>query len=160
MLFRSILPYDLFVVDILDNDSEHIVHMVAHRQGKAIDVLFPQKSAVSKDELIKALAQKNIMAAFGSGNDKNLFDYVRACVEDASVNKSTIKIPTQYGWQDDGSFVFSGKVFFKDGTSRSVPMPGLENLTKATKIEGSLEQWRKFPQLMVKRGLYDLLAMG
>ena len=155
-----ILPYDLFVVDILDNDSEHIVHMVAHRQGKAIDVLFPQKSAVSKDELIKALAQKNIMAAFGSGNDKNLFDYVRACVEDASVNKATIKIPTQYGWQDDGSFVFSGKVFFKDGTSRSVPMPGLENLTKATKSEGTLEQWRKFPQLMVKRGLYDLLAMG
>ena len=155
-----LLPYDLFVVDILDKENEHTVHMVAHRQNKVVDVLFPQKSVVSKDELLKSLAQQNIMASFGAGNDKNLFEYVRACVEEASVTKKTVKIPSQYGWQEDNSFVYNGKVFFPDGTHRTVPMPDLVNLTRATRSSGTLEEWRKFPQLMIKRGLFDLLAMG
>jgi len=42
--------------------------------------LLPQRAVVSKDETVKALASQNIIASFGSGNDKNLFEYVRACV--------------------------------------------------------------------------------
>lgn len=155
-----ILPYDLFVVDILQKDNEHTVHMVANRPGKPADVLFAQKAVVAKDELLKALASQNIMAAFGSGNDKNLFEYVRACVEEASVNKQVIKIPGQYGWQEDGTFVYSGKVFFPDGTTRTVPMPDLQNLTRNTRAMGTLEEWRRLPQMMIQRRHYDLLAMS
>lgn len=155
-----ILPYDMFVVDILNKENEHTVHMIAHRPGKPADVLFPQKASVSKDELIKALAAQNIMASYGSGNDKNLFEYVRACVEEASVNKKTVKIPGQYGWQEDGTFVYSGKIYLPDGTTRTVPMPDLQNITRITRSSGTLEKWRRFPQMLIKRELYDLLAIS
>jgi hypothetical protein len=155
-----ILPYDLFVVDILDKENDHTVHMVANRKDKAADILFAQRCVVSKDELLKALASQNVMAAYGTGNDKNLFEYVRACVQEASVNKKTIKIPGQYGWQDDGSFVYAGRVYAPDGQARTVPMPDLQNITRSTRSMGTLDGWRRFVQLMIKRELYDLLAMG
>lgn len=154
-----ILPYDIFVVDLLKKDNEHTVHMVADRPGRPVDVLMPQRAVVSKDDLLKTLAQQNIIAAFGAGNDKNLFDYVRACVEEASSTKEPIKIPAQYGWQEDGTFVYSGKVYRQDGTTRSVPMPDLANITNATRSAGTLEEWKRMPQLLMQRGLYDLLAI-
>lgn len=154
-----ILPYDIFVVDLLNKDNEHTVHMVADRPGRPVDILLPQRAVVSKDELLKTLAQQNIIAAFGAGNDKNLFDYIRACVEEASSTKEPIKIPSQYGWQEDGSFVYSGKIYRADGTTRAVPMPDLINLTRATRSQGTLEEWKRLPQLLMQRGLYDMLAI-
>ena len=76
-----ILPYDLFVMDILKPiDGDHTVHMVALRPEGAVDILFPQKVIIGKDELAKSLASQNIMAAFGAGNDAQLWMYVRgAC---------------------------------------------------------------------------------
>jgi hypothetical protein len=155
-----VLPYDLFVVDLLNKEGEHTVHMVANRPNKAIDILMPQRYAVSKDECVKALAQQNIIAAFGPGNDVNLYEYVRACVVDASTSKQPILVPQQYGWQEDGSFVYSGRVFRPDGTSRTVPMPDLANLTRNTRSQGTLEGWRKLPQMLIKRKLYDHLAIA
>jgi hypothetical protein len=155
-----VLPYDLFVVDLLNKEGEHTVHMVANRPNKAIDILMPQRYAVSKDECVKALAQQNIIAAFGPGNDINLYEYVRACVVDASTSKQPIIVPQQYGWQEDGSFVYSGRVFRPDGTSRTVPMPDLANLTRNTRSQGTLEGWRKLPQMLIKRKLYDHLAIA
>jgi len=133
---------------------------VANRPNKAIDILMPQRYAVSKDECVKALAQQNIIAAFGPGNDVNLYEYVRACVVDASTSKQPILVPQQYGWQEDGSFVYSGRVFRPDGTSRTVPMPDLANLTRNTRSQGTLEGWRKLPQMLIKRKLYDHLAIA
>jgi hypothetical protein len=155
-----VLPYDLFVVDLLNKEGEHTVHMVANRPNKAIDILMPQRYAVSKDECVKALAQQNIIAAFGPGNDVNLYEYIRACVVDASTSKQPIIVPQQYGWQEDGSFVYSGRVFRPDGTSRTVPMPDLANLTRNTRSQGTLEGWRKLPQMLIKRKLYDHLAIA
>ncbi len=155
-----LLPYDLFVVDLLNKDGEHTVHMVANRPGAPIDVLVPQRYAVSKDEMLKALAQQNIIAAFGAGNDKNLFEYIRACIEEASVTKRAIKIPNQYGWQEDGTFVYSGKVYMIDGSTRTVPMPDLVNLTRITRPQGTLEEWKRFPQMLMRKELYDLLTIA
>ena len=155
-----LLPYDLFVVDLLNKDGEHTVHMVANRPGKPIDLLMPQRYAVSKDECLKTLAQQNVISAFGSGNDKNLYEYVRACVEEASTSKQPIRVPGQYGWQEDDTFVYNGRVYMLDGTTRTVPMPDLVNLTRVTRSQGTLEEWRKMPQMLIKRGFYDHLAIS
>ena len=154
-----LLPYDLFVVDLLNKDNEHTVHLVANRPGNAVDILMPQRSVVSKDECIKALAQQNILASYGSGNDKNLHEYVRACVEEASITRQVIKIPGQFGWQEDNSFVYAGRIFFPNGDVRTVPMPDLVNITRNTRSQGKLEEWRKLPQLLVKRQMYDILGV-
>lgn len=154
-----LLPYDLFPVDILSREGEHLVHMLAVRGYKTVDISFPQKAVVSKDETIKALAQQNVMASFGSGNDKNLYDYVRACAEKMSSEKRPIDVPSSYGWQPNDTYVFGGKIYAAGKEAIEVPMPGLENITMNTRPTGTLENWRKFINLMVRKKLWDHLAI-
>jgi hypothetical protein len=154
-----ILPYDMFVVDILNTQNDHSVHMVALRPEGPVDLIIPQKVVVSNIDTVKALAQQNIIASFGQGNDKNLFDYVRACVEEASANKVAVKVPSSYGWQDDGTYVFAGRIFSKDRQAFTLPMPGLENLQSFTEPAGSIENWRKFIKLLISKKMYKHLAV-
>ena len=155
-----LLPYDLFAVDILNRNGEHSVHMVAFRPEGAVDVIFPQKAVVSKDETVKALASQNIIATFGSGNDKNLFEYVRGCVEQASANKRAIKVPNNCGWQDDNAFVYNSCIYQPNGKRVFVPTPGLENVNQHTKPAGSIEEWREVINLFVRRDIWNLLTIS
>jgi hypothetical protein len=84
----------------------------------------------------------------GSGNDKNLYDYVRAAVEQASTNQQPVQVPTNYGWQPDDSFVFNEHVYSPNLSPRHVPMRGLININKATKPQGSLDNWKRIVQLL------------
>jgi hypothetical protein len=154
-----VLPYDLFVVDILDNNGEHTVHMLALRPEGPVSITIPQRAVVSKDETVKALAQQNIIAAFGAGNDKNLFEYVRACVEQSSTNKVAVKVPANYGWQADDTYVFAGKIYSKSAPPISVPMKGLENIVANTKPTGTIEAWRAFVNLLIHKKMYAHLAV-
>jgi hypothetical protein len=154
-----LLPYDVFPVDILSHNGEHLVHMLAVRDYKVQAVSFPQKAIVSKDETVKALAQQNVMAAFGSGNDKNLYDYIRACVEKMSSEKKPIEVPDHCGWQPNDTFVWGGKIYSPNSEAIEVPMSGLENITMNSKPAGTLEDWRKFIDLLVRRKLWDHLAI-
>jgi hypothetical protein len=159
----EILRYDLFVVDVMNANGEHSVHMVAMRPEGAVDVILPQKATVSKDETVKCLASQNILASFGSGNDKNLFEYVRAAVEAFSSSRKATKIPASYGWQPDGSFVHNNTIYFPTSVSsspRSMPMPGLENLYNATRPQGDIEHWRAMWNLMITKEHYELLTMA
>jgi hypothetical protein len=151
--------YDLFPVDILNFNGVHEVHLRAIRSGRIQDITVAQESIASKDTTIKTLASQNVMAAFGSGNDKNLYEYVRACVEKLSVERAPIALPTSYGWQDDGSFVFAGRIYSKNKEPISVPMSGLENITSNTQPTGTLENWQKVVQLLIRRRLWDHLAV-
>jgi hypothetical protein len=155
-----ILSYDLFVVDILHSAGEHMIHMTAIRNTGAQDILFPQKSIISKDETLKALAAQNIVAAFGAGNDKNLFEYVRACVEYASTNKAPIVVPSSYGWQKDNTFVYNSAIYAPDGTVTHVPTPGLVNINSFCVPTGSGEPWVKAINMLVSSELWGLLTLS
>jgi hypothetical protein len=156
-----VLPYDLFVVDILQNPGgEHVVHMVAQRPTGTVQVTLPQRAVVSKDDTCKTLAEQNIVAAIGAGNDANLFAYVRACVEEASASRQPIKVPSSYGWQPDGTFVHNERIYVPNMPPRRVPMVELKNINKSTQPQGTLDAWRAFNRLLIKRGMHDILAMG
>lgn len=154
-----LLPYDLFPVDILSINGDHMIHMHAVRRGEIEVITFPQKAAVSKDETLKHLATQNVIASFGSGNDKNLYDYVRACVERISVEKAPIKVPSNFGWQPEGTFVFAGRIYSKDGSHVEVPMPGLENITTNTQPTGTLAGWQAVINLLIKKKLWKHLTV-
>ncbi len=156
---KQILAYDLFVVDMLKQEGDYAVHLVATRPDGVKNIIMPSKCVVSKEETVKFLAGQNIIASFGKGNDNNLFDYVRACVEEASLSKKAVEVPLQAGWQKDGSFVYNYRVFTKDGREITVPMPGLENINKNTSSAGTLEGWRQYWELMVHRKMYTMLAL-
>jgi len=138
----QLLPYDLFVVDILNQNDEHLVHMAALRPSGVQTLNFPQKSVVSADETLKWLATHNVVST-NSAYDKKLFAYVRACVGDYSQSRTPIKVPQQAGWQDDWSFVYNNRVFTPDGRETRVPMPGLENINRITNGKGNIKTWRK-----------------
>ena len=163
-----VLPYDLFVVDLLRvGDNEHHAHLMAVRPLEVGDdveyqftpVMIPTKSLVSKDELLKCLAAHNIYAANGSFADPLLYRYVRACVEEAALRAKAIEVPIQMGWQRDRSFVYNNRVFRPDGTETAVPMPGLENINRATNSRGTIEGWRKPWDMLVAKKMHTMLAM-
>ena len=138
----QLLPYDLFVVDLLKREEEHLVHMVAVRPEGVQTLNFPQKSIVSKDETLKWLATNNVISSF-AGYDKQFYSYVRAAVGEASQNRPPIVVPHQFGWQEDNSFVYNNRVFTADGRETVVPLPGLENINRVTNGKGNLKTWRK-----------------
>lgn len=155
----QILSYDLFVVDLLKQENDYLAHLVAVRPDGVKNITMPTKAVVSKEETVKFLASQNVIADFGKTNDANLFDYVRACVNEASINRRAVEIPEQLGWQKDGSFVYNYRVFTKDGREVSVPMPGLENLNRRTMGMGTLDAWRKPWELLIQRQNYTMLAL-
>ena len=155
-----LLPYDLFAVDILNNAGDHLVHLMAFRPEGQVDILIPQKSVVSKDETVKALANQNVICAYGAGNDKNLFDYVRGCVEQISANKRAIAVPNSCGWQDNNTFVYNSRIFAKDGTEVYVPTPALDNINQSTTPTGTLDNWKKVYNMLIAKKEFQILAMS
>ena len=153
-----LLAYDLFPVDILVTNKEHTIHMVALRPEGGQTVTLPQKSVVSKEETLKSLANQNVLATFGAMNDVNLFNYIRASVEKMSSEKAPVRVPESYGWQNDDTFVFAGRIYSK-GKPIDVPMAGLENIINNTKPTGTLEGWRACVNMLIRRELYDILAV-
>lgn len=166
----QILPHDLFVVDMLRQEQEHQVHLLAIRpvgpapEGRAAtmehrQVIMPSKAVVSKDELLKCLASNNIYASFGQATDPHLYAYVRACVESAAQERKVVDVPLQFGWQKDKSFVYNNRVFKPNGSEIVVPMPGMENINRNTNSKGSLDGWRKPWDLLIGRGMHTMLAL-
>jgi hypothetical protein len=154
-----LLPFDLFPVDILNIKGEHTIYMMALRKTGPQEVTLPQRAIVSKDETLKNLAGQNIVAAFGAGNDKNLFDYVRASVEKLSSEKAPVEVPDHYGWQPDGTFLHGGMIYKANEKPVRIPLPGLENIVTNTQITGTMENWVKFINLLISRKLWDQLAI-
>lgn len=167
-----VLLYDLFVVDVLRMEERELhAHLMAirpvgpenddgEREKEYISIILPYKTAVSKDELLKCLASHGVLAANGAINDKSLFDYVRGAVNAAIHNgRKAVDVPIQFGWQKDRSFVYNNRVFHPNGTTTPVPMPGLENINRATMARGTIEGWRAFWELLARRQMHTMLAM-
>lgn len=156
-----ILNYDLFVVRQLSTQDEQLVQFYYDHVTGGKHILFPQRSSVSKDETLKVMAQQGVVALYGSGNDKNLYEYVRACVGDvANGTKDAVKLPDHYGWQEaDGTYVHGGKIYSAHQPPLDLPLRGLENLTHATTPQGTMEGWRRFMDMLIRKELYDILAI-
>jgi hypothetical protein len=155
-----VLPFSLFVVNILRLENEHVVHMLALRPEGVAEVMLPQKAVVSSVETVKCLAEQNIIASYGQGNDKNLFDYVRACVEEASVSQRAVDVPDHYGWQADDTFVFNERIYRKNNTPLHIPMRGLVNINRACTPTGELENWQRIVNMLTAKKLYEVLTLG
>ena len=155
-----LLPYDMFAVDILNSNGDHLVHLLAFRPEGAVDILIPQKSIVSKDETVKALANQNVIAAYGSGNDKHLFEYIRGCVEFISANKRAVKVPNSCGWQPDNTFVYNSRILSYNGSEVYVPTPALDNINQSTVPTGTIENWRKVFNMLIAKEEWSVLAMS
>lgn len=166
-----VLHYDLFVVDVLRMEERELyAHLLAIRPvGEANDegvrekeyvqIMIPQKAAVSKDELLKHLATHGVLAAGGQVNDASLYAYVRGAIQKATQMKKAISVPNQFGWQKNGDFVYGNRVFCSTGEVFTVPMPGLENINRASQAKGTLDGWQTFWKWMIRTRKDTMLAM-
>jgi hypothetical protein len=154
-----VLPYDLFLVEILKNiDQEHMAYMVAARKEGAKAITIPQSAIISKDETLKFLAKQNILANTPE-NDKYLHQYIRRCVEEASASRRVVDIPASYGWQADSSFVYRDTIYRANGRE-TFPMPDLANINKYCTYKGTVENWKRVIRMLINKKLYTHLALG
>jgi len=155
-VMHLVVPYDLFVVNILNQDKEHHIHMVAVRPEGTQSITLLQRNCVTRDDMCKALAHHNVVAS--NRGDQRLFQYVRSCIEDASANTVPLKVPAQYGWQNDDSFVYDGRIHAL-GSETVTPLPGLDNIVRVTKPAGTIEGWRHTVKMLIKYKMHDILAL-
>lgn len=155
-----LLPFDFFMVDMLQEGTTYMSRFAAVRAKNVVYVTVPNKSIGSKDEIVKALASQNIIAAHGTGNDKNLFDYVRSCVGAASAADSSLRVPPNMGWQPDGGFAVSDQVMLPHGQTYQYVSDRLTNLINVTSTKGTLGDWQRVMQMLQDKELWGILAFG
>lgn len=157
-----VLPYEFFLVDLLQENSEHTVRFAAIRAKTVTYIVIPQGDAIMKDTCVKTLGKQNVMASFGVNNDAHLAAYVRAAVEVASVSDSALRIPPRYGWQPDLSFAISDRVVqpIANGVTQGYQFPStaLRNLINSTKTKGELGEWQRYVGMCQDKGLWDILG--
>ena len=156
---QLLLPYDVFPIDLLNNNGSHLVRMLAVRRNAINEIVLPQEALAGRAETIKCLMNQNIVAANHSANDKLLHEYVRACVEKLSLERRPVDVPQYCGWQPDNSFVYAETIYRKDDKPLKIPMKGLENITMNARSEGSLDEWKKIAQMLVRRNMWSHLSI-
>jgi len=157
-----ILPYYMYAVDVYNmGGNEHLAHYVALTPHGVKDVMIDTKSFAGKDEVIRAMAKQNVIAHAGKGNDEQLYNYVRACYSEMSLERPPVDMPQSYGWTEDDGFVHNSKIFKADGTIKPVPVrSGLENIFKATEPSGNLKDWQAIVAMLQEKGLTEVLTLG
>jgi hypothetical protein len=155
-----LLPFDFFMVDMLQDGPQYFSRFAAVREKTLTFVSIPSKSMGSKDEVIKTLAAQNVIAAFGAGNDKNLYDYVRSCVGEASAGDTALRIPPTMGWQPDGGFAISDTVYVPRAPAYVFVSERLQNLVNSTVTKGTLGDWQRVMRMLQDKQLYGILTMG
>lgn len=155
-----IVPYPFFMVDMLQEDSVYMSRFAAIRKHSTVFLTVPNKAVGSKDEVIKALAAQNVISSAGSGTDKHLFDYVRACIADASVGDTALHVPPTFGWQPDGSFAISDTVIVPGKAPYTIVSEKLQNIINATAAKGTVGEWQKVIHMLQAKGQWDIVTMG
>lgn len=153
-----IMPYEFFMVDLLQDGDSYKSRFAAIRAKSVTYVVLPSAALASKDSTIKELSRQNIMASFGAGNDAHLYAYVRACVNEASAADSALRVPPRYGWQPDHSFALCDRVIQRDQQGYQFPSDNLRNLIQITQTRGALGEWQRYVQLIQDKGLWDVLG--
>ena len=162
----QLLSYDLYMTrqfrDGVDYSNEFVAVKGKDAQQKQVTFVIHGGDIGNDMKITGALASKNILAMNGSGSDKHLAAYVRACVNEYSIREETVNIPPNFGWQDDGSFAVGDMVYSKHGAAHDFAYNSdrLRNLILATRTNGTLEDWKKPWEMLRRRKAWGLLAVG
>lgn len=157
-----VTPFSFFLLDVLSflhPTPEHIARFVAIKAKTVISISIDLKDISKKDTCISRLFSQNIIAAFGAGNDKNLWDYVRACVEERSAQDKILRIPPRLGWQTDNSFAVGDRVIAQHGLGYDFPAAAMRNLTSTLQPKGTLSDWQRFASMLQQKQLWDVLGI-
>jgi hypothetical protein len=152
-----LLPFEFFMIDMLQEGNTYSTRFAAIKKNSVVYVTIPNKNAGSKDEVIKVLAGQNIIAAFGAGSDKSLYDYVRACMGEASAGDTALHVPPNMGWQPGGGFAISDQVLLPHGQTYTFVSDRLTNIINATSTKGTLGDWQRVMSMLQAKEQFGIL---
>jgi hypothetical protein len=152
-----LLPFEMFAVDVLHSRDAHMVKFIAMRKEGPKAILIPVADITSKDKTLAALGKANVIAV-RAALGKNLHEYVWAASNALHAQRAK-HVPDRYGWQDDGTYVFASRIFKKGHAPEKVDLPELQNIVQSTQPTGTLENWREYLKMMVRRGMHKQLAV-
>lgn len=156
-----LLPYDFFMTCIFSDTAESTAEFKAVKAGKVYSFGIPLAKATDPTECRKELAKKNIMASH-PGFDGYLALFVRQSIQNHSASGTEVAIPPRLGWQDGGDFVAGDTFYSQHGEDRDYAFKSsrLHNLSEATRCKGSLEEWRKPLELLVRKKCWGHVAIA
>lgn len=156
--------YDFFMTrQFFDRMSlAYSCEFMAIKGSKKITFVVPNEVLTSKADCVKALARNNIIAVSGAGCDNYMFNYVRACMIEASAAENVVGIPPRYGWQDDDSFAVCDTVYSPHSPTYNYTFVSerIHNLITATRPKGTLENWKSVMHMMRKKAATDPTLWG
>jgi len=156
-----IVPYDLFMIDMLLEAGTYTSRFMALKGGKKIILSIPNKSAPNKEQTLASLAAQNIVASFGSNNSKNLYEYVHACIGEASAHENALIVPPRFGWQDDDTFALGDTIYHPGGDKHTFVSTRLSNLMDVTQPKGTLAGWVKIVEMLMQKEMWGhIVTMG
>jgi hypothetical protein len=152
-----ILPYVFFLHSVMQEGDSYCARFC--RVVDADTLIFtavPMHTLARKDDALKTLAGQNIFPV--KGQDLNLFAYLRACVQAASVGNKSLRVPPKYGWQPDDSFAFGDRVVAATG-EYSFISDRLGNLIEGMVPHGSMSTWQRIVAMLCAKGCYDIVSL-
>ena len=153
----QLLPYVFVMVDSMREGAVHRTRFVAVRKDSIIYVTVPSEAVGKKETVIRILAGQNIIACHGANNDQNLYDYVRACVGEASATGATLTVPPNMGWQPGGGFALGDRVILPGDQSYTFVSDNLNNVIHATTPRGELGEWQRIMHMLQLKELWGPL---
>ena len=153
--FVSICDTVLYAVATYDRNDERFVQFIYYEHNKKKTVMIPLHIVTSKDESIKAFSKVGVLVPSGQENAFRV--YLKSSVTLAKA-KPPIRMPTSLGWQEDGSFAFDNRLFYRDGEVE-IPAYGFENIADTTGVTGTLDNWRLVVASLMRLERWDILSM-
>ena len=156
-----VLPYDFFMTDIYYDKSERVAEFTAVKGSKIFTLGIPLAKATNEADCIKALAAGNIVSNHKS-TDTYLATFVRQCISAKSALGDEVAVPPRFGWLEGGDFALGDRVISQHGPEHDYRYSStrLQNLIDATQQKGTLEDWRKPFENMIRKEQWGYLAFA
>jgi hypothetical protein len=155
-----LVPYDLFMTKLVRDETERHAEFKVIKGTNVFTFAVPLEKATNVAECTKLLAANGVVASV-RGYDVYLADFVRQSIMSATVSGSETVVPPRFGWVD-GDFAVGDTVYSQHGQAHDYSFVSnrLHNIIDLTKTAGTIENWRKPFQLMLKKKMWGHLAMG
>jgi Domain of unknown function (DUF927) len=153
--FVNVCDTVLYAVATYDRNDERFVQFIYFEHAQKKTTMIPLHIVTSKDDSIKAFSRVGVLV--NSGQENAFRAYLKASVTLAK-QKPPIRMPTSLGWQEDGSFAFDNRLFYKDGEV-GIPAYGFENIADTTGVVGTLDNWRLVVSSLIRLERWDILSM-
>lgn len=164
----KVLNHDVYVIErsASSSGSESLSILMMRPHDAPKQVRMPMSTLSTLSDFRKFLADQGVLPNYGDKGWKILSKYLLKQTQEWVARKEATKHIENFGWKTDGSFVLGAMRMKPDGSLEPVvPNDDIKAYIDELYPKGSLEEWRKAPNLYAYPGMEHaqfcvLLSMG